>query len=67
MYGTPNNSIHEFGMTFFVILASCIGVNAIYILKRRSAFDLFLVKSMLANNTINRNFQHNAALYLSIF
>ena len=67
MYGTPNNSIYEFGMRKNVILASCMGVNAIYILKRRRAFDLFLAKSMLVNYTINRNFQHNAALYLSIF
>gem|GEM_PF-6268252 len=67
MYGTPNNTIHEFGITKNVILASCMGVNAVYILKRSRAFDLFLTKSMLANYTISRNFQHNAALYLFIF
>ena len=43
------------------------GVNAVYILKRSRAFDLFLAKSMLANYTISRNYQHNAVLYLSIF
>ncbi len=60
----PYTSLEQRRTSF---LLGCMGVNAIYILKRRRAFDLFLAKSMLANYTISRKSQHNAALYLFIF
>ena len=67
MYGTPNNSIHEFGMTKNVILARLHGGKRHLYFKKASCFRHFLTKSMLANYTISRKFQHNAALYLFIF
>ena len=67
MYGTPNNSIHEFGITKNVILARLHGGKRHLYFKKASCFRHFLTKSMLANYTISRKSQHNAALYLFIF
>ena len=42
-------------------------LNLELIFKKASCFRHFLAKSMLANYTISRKSQHNAALYLFIF